>query len=289
MQSVLGPFSAGILFLLVSAASASVMQIILRIAQTNGRNMMTIISANYFAASILCYEGFSIFASKGPSFFTLSLGVIMGLAFMTALVISIVSFNQRGAALTGVIVQLGIIIPTLMSVFVWAERITALQAGGIILTLVSLPLVIMKKTETGTIGRYVLLTAILLFLMNGVCRASSKLLLEAGYAAELIPFNFVLFGSACIASVPLAIRTKIKSSHIDLGYGSIVGILNATNNLTLIAALTTIPGSTTFPMFSIVSTLLLIIMAVGLLHEKINKMNWVGVAVSIIAVVLLSM
>jgi len=79
----------------------------------------------------------------------------------------------------------------------------------------------------------VLLVTIALFFINGFCMSSGKILLEAGYADQQIVFYFVLFMAASLA-------INNKRSRVDLGYGSIIGVFNATANLSIVAALTTI-------------------------------------------------
>jgi drug/metabolite transporter (DMT)-like permease len=285
---MISPFSAGILFLLLSCISVSVLQILLRISQNKGRNIIATISANYFAASIVCYAALSAFGSETPSIFTLYWGIVMGIAFLTSLVLIVTSFRQRGVALTGAIAQLSVLIPTVGSVLIWTEGVSSVKAGGIILAVIALPLLATKKGGPTTLGRNPVLTALALFIVDGACLGSGKILLEAGYVHEQIIFNFIIFASACIVSIPLLIRSWTRPSRIDLGYGLMVGVLNAITSLSLITALTTMPGSTSFPLFSLVSSLLVVFMSFALLHEEIDRINGIGIVASIVAVVLLN-
>lgn len=212
----------------------------------------------------------------------------MGIAFLTSLVLIVTSFRQRGVALTGAIAQLSVLIPTVGSVLIWTEGVSSVKAGGIILAVIALPLLATKKGGPTTLGRNPVLTALALFIVDGACLGSGKILLEAGYVHEQIIFNFIIFASACIVSIPLLIRSWTRPSRIDLGYGLMVGVLNAITSLSLITALTTMPGSTSFPLFSLVSSLLVVFMSFALLHEEIDRINGIGIVASIVAVVLLN-
>ena len=101
-------------------------------------------------------------------------------------------------------------------------------------------------------------------------------------------FFLILFVAAFLASIPLAIKNGKKPTGIDLGYGSVVGVLNAIANLGLISALNTIPGSIAFPLFSSLGLLATVVMSMILLHERINKINAFGIVMCLCAVILIN-
>ena len=273
--------------LLLSAVSLSSLEVILRIAQNKGRNVMVIIIVNYCAAASVSCAALFTFGVERLSSYTIYLGIITGIAYTTAMVLMMTSFPQRGVVLTGTIVQLSVLIPTIISVLIWAEKISSIQGYGIIIAILSLPLLSVKSDEGGA-NRKSLLTALALFLVNGFGLAAGKILLEAGYVGEQLVFYSILFASASISSMPLIALNKKSPSRLDFAVGLGVGTLNAIVSLTLVTALITIPGSISFPFLSIVSSLLLIGMSFVILHEGINKTNALGIIIAITAVVLLS-
>jgi len=273
--------------LLLSAVSLSSLEVILRIAQNKGRNVIVIIIVNYCAAASVSCAALFTFGVESLSTFTIYLGIITGIAYTTAMVLMMTSFPQRGVVLTGTIVQLSVLIPTIISVLIWAEKISSIQGYGIIIAILSLPLLSVKSDEGGA-DRKSLLTPLALFLVNGFGLAAGQILLEAGYVGEQLVFYSILFASASISSMPLIALNKKSPSRLDFAVGLGVGTLNAIVSLTLVTALITIPGSISFPFLSIVSSLLLIGMSFVILHEGINKTNALGIIIAITAVVLLS-
>jgi multidrug transporter EmrE-like cation transporter len=117
---------------------------------------------------------------------------------------------------------------------------------------------------------------------------SGKILLEAGYTEQRIAFYFVVYATAFFASLPFGVRNRKQISRADLRNGLIVGVFNATSNLGLVSALTTIPGSIAFPIFSSLGLLIAVILSVFALHEKINKFNAIGIATALTALVLIT-
>jgi len=280
--------SSAAFYLLLSAVSESFFQILLRLSQVRGRNMMATISVNYLTASFICYAALKFFGGNSPSRFTLSFAVIMGIVFLAAMFLTIASLNQRGVALTGSIAQLAVLLPTVMSILIWLERLTVLQSCGVVITAVSLPLLTLKKSESNTLGQRSVLTAAGLFVVNGFTLAAGKVLLEAGYIDQQAIFYCVLFATSFVASTPMLLRSrKNKPVAMDVGYGLAIGVLNAITCLALMTALIAIPGSISFPVFSVISSLVIIFVSFVILHERINRLNGVGIILSIIAAVLL--
>lgn len=278
-----------ITFLLLAIFSSSCLQITLRLSQSKGKNIMAAIATNYLVAAVICLVTLVFNGSMKISTFALYFGAFMGLIFLFGLVVMTVAFNQKGVALTSSIVQLSILIPIVLSITLWMESTTLTQIAGILLALASLPLLSVKETGFSSINRKVIFTTVILFFVNGFAMSSGKILLETGYASEQIIFYFILFTTAFIVSIPLVIRTAIRPTRADFGYGSIIGFFNALSNIGLVIALGTIPASIAFPLLSSVGLLITVVLSVVLLHERINKINAFGIVLCLIAVILINL
>lgn len=278
----------GIVFLLLGASAMSLLQITLRFSQNKGKNVMASIAANYFVAALVCAATIATSGGLSISPFTVYFGIIMGIMFMVGIVIITISFGQKGVALTSSVSQLAVLIPTFMSIFLWGESTSATQTVGILVAVASLPLLTMKAGESTSIDRTVLMITAANFFINGICQGAGKILLEAGYSSERTPFFLVLYISALLSSLPLVVKNGHRPTKEDLGFGSIVGALNALGNLAFVASLTLIPGSIAFPLYSAIGLLATVGLSIALLREKISRVNAIGIATCLAAVVLIN-
>jgi drug/metabolite transporter (DMT)-like permease len=281
--------SLGMMMLLVFVGISATQQIVMRTSQRRGRNLMAAIAASYGVSASVCiavlYQSGQVLISP----FTVVLGVIMGALYLLGLIIITVSYGQKGVALTSAILQLSVLVPTLLSIVLWGETTGMLQTLGIIGAVASLPLLTVKRGASGSVDRRILLITGANFAVNGVCMSAGKILLEAGFADHYLTFYSVLFLTAFILALPLAIRQGTAPSRVDVGYGSLFGLLNAIGNLSLLTALTYLPGAIAFPFASSTALLATVALSIVVLHERINRVNAIGVLFALLAVVLINL
>lgn len=281
-------FSVGMSVLLLFVGISATQQIVMRTTQRNGRNLMAAIAASYGVSAGVC---FVVLYLSGPmliSTFTVLLGIIMGVLYLLGLIIITVSYGQKGVALTSAVLQLSVLVPTVLSIVLWGETTGWLQTLGIVGAVMSLPLLTVKRSATAALDRRVLLVTGANFAVNGVCMSAGKILLEAGYIDQSLAFYSILFMTAFLLALPLAIRRGVVPSPVDVGYGSFFGLLNAIGNLSLITALTYLPGAIAFPVASSLALLITVALSMAVLHEQINRVNAVGVLFALLAVVLIN-
>ncbi|UCH38109.1 MAG: EamA family transporter [Candidatus Bathyarchaeota archaeon] len=282
-------FSSGLLLLLFFVGAITTQQIILRISQQKGRNIMASIAVNYIVAAVICFVVLYTQANRAVSSYTMILGVVMGFLYLLGINIMTVSYRHKGVALTSSILQLTVLVPTLLSIAIWGETTSAMQTLGIVLALASLPLLTMKSSESRQFDRTLIWITLANFVVNGVCMSAGKILLEAGYADQYVAFYGILFLVAFLASLPFVIRNGNAPSTVDVSYGTAFGILNAIGNFSFIQALTFLPGSIAYPISSSLGLLATVGLSVVLLHERINRINALGIISSLVAVVLINL
>lgn len=249
---------------------------------------MASIAANYDVAAVICFLALSAQTNRTVNMFTIVLGVVMGFLYLLGLIIMTVSYRYKGVALTSSILQLTVLVPTLLSIAVWGEATSRMQTLGIVLALASLPLLTVKTSESMRFDLMLLWITLANFVVNGVCMSAGKILLEAGYADQYVAFYGILFLFAFFASIPLVIRDGNAPSKIDVGYSAAFGMLNAIGNFTFVLALTFLPGSIAYPISSSLGLLATVGLSMVVLHERINRINALGIVSSIVAVLLIN-
>ncbi|UCH37047.1 MAG: hypothetical protein JSV76_04990 [Candidatus Bathyarchaeota archaeon] len=281
--------SQGLLFLIVSTLSQSILQILLRMSQQRGGNLLATIATNYCIAAVSFFIATIFSEDWAVSVFTLGFGTLMGLSFLTGMVILTISYSQKGVALTSAIFQLAILIPILLSIFIWRETPSGVQTFGIILAVASLPLLSLKKQASASLDRRVILTTVANFVINGMNMSVGKILIETGYANQQLLFFFTLYVSAAFGAMILVRNKGSMFTRVDVGYGTLIGGLNALLNLTMVAALSLMPGSLAFSFSSSFGLLTTVIFSITLLQERIHVINAIGIITSLVAVVLINL
>jgi drug/metabolite transporter (DMT)-like permease len=82
-------------------------------------------------------------------------------------------------------------------------------------------------------------------------------------------------------------KWKLDFNKKSVLYGSLAGLLGATGQLVLFITLRLAPAYLVFPLLSL-TPVVTILLAVAFLKEKTGKLGWIGIAVAIIAILLLS-
>jgi drug/metabolite transporter (DMT)-like permease len=282
-------FSPGLILLLFFVGAITTQQIILRMSQQKGRNIMASIAVNYVVAAVICFVGLFTQANRAVSSYTMILGIVMGFLYLLGINIMTVSYRHKGVALTSSILQLTVLVPTVLSIAIWGETTSAMQTVGIVLALASLPLLTIKSSESRQFDRTLIWITLANFVVNGVCMSAGKILLEAGYADQYVAFYGILFLIAFLASLPFVIRNGNAPSTVDVGYGAAFGILNAIGNFSFIQALIFLPGSIAYPISSSLGLLATVGLSMVLLHERINRINALGIISSLVAVMLINL
>ena len=116
-----------------------------------------------------------------------------------------------------------------------------------------------------------------------------RLVMMTSAALLLVVVCFVLFLTAFLIALPLVVKQGTSPSHVDVGYGSVFGLLNAIGNLSLIIALTYLPGSVAFPFASSTALLATVALSIVVLHERVNRINAIGILFALMAVVLINL
>jgi drug/metabolite transporter (DMT)-like permease len=276
------------LYVLAAALSITCLSLIMRYATLKTQTLWGVILGNYITAAAIMGILILRAGSTQASTFTLTLGAITGFTYSAGMYLNLTLLGKRGAAITSSMIQLAVLLPITVSVFFYAETIDTQQLTGILLAISSLPLLASKPMQKLEIDREILPMILITILVVGFSQLSSKILIQNGYGAQNNYFFLAIFTSASILVSPFAWRNRQKIKRNDAAYGFGVGLFNMMSNMSLLIALTTIPGSIVFPVSSAGSLLMVTISAIILFKEKVSKLNLLGILLTLIAVVLIN-
>jgi len=121
----------------------------------------------------------------------------------------------------------------------------------------------------------------------GVWGALIEIPEKNGFPATL---GYVIWALTMIPAAILALRInkwKLDYDKKSIIYGCLAGFLGAIGQLVLFITLRVAPAYLVFPLLSL-TPVVTILLAVAFLKEKTGKLGWIGIAVAIIAILLLS-
>ena len=106
---------------------------------------------------------------------------------------------------------------------------------------------------------------------------------------ETMPFQTVIFVSAFFVTTMLYYTRKPRVSPETLKWGALLGTANLGNYLFLVLALTVLPGLAVYPVIAASEVGLLAVAGVVLWKEKVGIRSWLGIALAVIAIVLIQL
>ncbi|BDX39564.1 hypothetical protein CYCD_29190 [Tenuifilaceae bacterium CYCD] len=291
------------IYLLLCILSSSAVLVTFKFAERLKVNTFSAILVNYIAA---CFAGFFLADGNLKPLLSLNFGTIIFMLALGALFIVMfrllgMSTQRAGVAVTSVAAKMSVILPILLSVWIDAnDKLNTIKIVGIFLALTSVLLTTYKKDRLvkGGAGIYL---PLLIFLGIGVIDASTKYAQATFVTNEMNPiFNAVIFGIAGLIgflSLPLN-----KVAATDLKYyktwilGAVLGLVNFGSMYFMIAALNHIDittglqmqGSIIFGINNIGVVLFSVLFGLILFKERPTRTNWVGIALSVISIIVLS-
>ncbi len=253
------------------------------------RSLWGVIAANYATALVLSVAMAVMGGLGSVSLITLGLGFVTGFLYIGGMFLGMTMIGRRGASIAVSASQLSVLIPVSLSVALFGESLKGSQFLGVTLALVSLPLLAAKGgKDGGAPDRGTLALLITMLLVQGFAQLSSKILVASGLEAERSAFFLAVFTSATLVTVPIALRHRLEVDVTDFGYGAVVGACNIGGNLSILLALVTLPGSVVFPLVSSGGLLLVTVLAGIIFRERVGRLNAVGMALTLLAVVLIN-
>ncbi len=282
------------IYLICSIVFASMLVILFKVFERFGVNANQAIVFNYFTASfcgiVLSYSEFIRFDFLTSSWFPYSL--FFGAMFIAVFTLIGISVTRIGITPVSIAQKMSLIIPVGFSIYTYGEPLGIIKFTGILLALTAIVLSSVKKRSSELKrGKFIFFLPLLIFLGSGIIDIFIKLV-EALYS-QYAGMNLILsciFGSAgSIGLIALLFRREsVRIKNILAGI--CLGLVNYASAYFLIKtlALENMDSSVVFPVNNIGVILFSSFIALTVYKEKMNVWNWMGMGLSIIAIVLIT-
>jgi multidrug transporter EmrE-like cation transporter len=106
---------------------------------------------------------------------------------------------------------------------------------------------------------------------------------------ETMPFQTIIFVAAFVVTTMLYYLRRPHLTSETLQWGALLGTANFGNYLFLVLALTALPGLVAYPVIAAGEVGLLAVASVVLWKEKVGIRSWLGIALAVIAIVLIQL
>ena len=283
----------------VAATSKSVVCKKIGNDNSDARGVMFMNANIFFIAAItilICFLGkIKSFFEISPFSFFLSIGFAAFLLFTQ--IMQIYSMSRGFASLTSLIFSTGFLIPIFFSAKFLNEPISIYQLIGIGLLLVSL-VVVLSPSKDGKFSVLWLIFTVASTLGSGINAVIQKIHQCSEYKSELAPFVFyaLLFGSAFSLIMSFIMKGEGKIKRTDLYKtkntlilmlidGIIVGVLNFAN----LKLAGTIPAVIQFPVYNVLSMILIAVAGRVFFGEKTGVRKIIGFAIGLCAITIIGL
>lgn len=277
------------IYLLLAITSSVLVSTVLRFGEEKIENNMAMFVANYAICALLSrfYMGNqSLIPNEEGMGFAIGLGVISGILYLASFVLLQTNIRKNGVALASTFMKLGVLIPTLMALFLFHEIPKITQLAGIGLVVAAILMMNLDKEDNNKSGyRWLLLV---LLVVSGTTDSTVNIFDKLGNVVLKDHFLFLNFVMAGICAIVFWVIQKLKICKWDILYGICVGFPNYYSSRFLLLALHQLPAVIAYPVYSVAGIAVLTILSVVLFKEKLSKQKLGGIAIIALALVLLN-
>ncbi len=261
-------------------------------------NSAFLFSAMTALVSMLFFIGYNGFRFVWDPY-TLWMSFWFSIAWIVCNIASLYAVRFGSVALTSMISSFSLLLPTLFGIIYWKEGVKpaflvglALLCGSIVLTNLQGE----KSSEKQKKRRLLWVFCVtLLFFSNGCCSILQTFHQKTGEEAFKSEFMIVALFLVFVSNILVAVFS-LKKTFPDYAkkaapYATAYGLMNAGVNLgvMLLASGGAIPSSVFFPVISIGSLVLVFGVSMLFFKERFRRIQYIGILLGIVSIVLLQM
>jgi len=184
-------------------------------------------------------------APQGISFsgFDVWFGVLTGFLFLANFVVYQKNIGVNGLSLSVGTMRVAVIIPTLMAVVWFSDRLGTVNLLGLVIIIAAFASVTDAKSLRN------MLWLVVLFLVSGVTESTLKVYSELGNSNQN-PFLVMIFASAGLFTLGWIIISKARMNRQSLYRGFALGIPNQLSSLFFLKGLKSVPATAAYPAYA---------------------------------------
>jgi len=225
----------------------------------------------------------------------LLLGLPFGVASYISTLLYLIVIERAQLNVSWTVIQFFVVIPFLISVIGYGERLDLVSVLGIVLIFASIVLFGQRRrgSHEGAIkDRRLLVMLLLSTLFSGIGNSIPKIytasVSQSNPFALLFWANLWYLASALVVAGYKGRLGKLRPTGATLGIGSWMGVTSVIGMAALTVALRTLGGAVAFPIRSVVNIIAVFLLSFALFRERVTVIESVGAATALAGVVLVS-
>ncbi len=283
------------IYLLLSILSSTVIFATFKVTERFKTQLIKLITVNYLVAAIL---GFSLNRHPISILHIITSGwfpyaLLIGFSFVVMFFLIGYSTRHSGVAVTTIAGKLSMVIPILFSILYFSEKTTFFKISGLALATIAVFLTSFRPVNKAKNIKLIIIP-IIIFLGSGITDSIVKYA-QTYYIPNSMSqlFSAVVFLTALLIGLTfILIKPKSFSNSITISEligGTILGIANFGSLYFFILALNNskLDSSIIFGLNNISIVLLSIFIGLAVFKEKFSRVNFTGVFMAIIAILIL--
>lgn len=286
------------IFLIASIIVSTLFGISFKVISIKKINSFQVIIINYIVAGSL---GFITTKSDvtpltvfNQSWIWVAVG--LGIVFIGSLFVIAETTSKYGISVAQVANRMSVVVPITIAILYYGDNLTIFKVIGIILAIAAVYLVSHKESASKTAQKFWWLFPLIIFICSGIIDSSinyaqRNLLNETDFDA----FLSTIFATAFIFGViVLLYQLVIKKETFEtraIPAGIIMGVINFGTMYFIIMALNSkiLEASSLFPINNLSILTISTIVSVLVYKEKLSQKNWIGIGLSLAAIVILGL
>jgi len=280
------------IFILLSVIQSTLIFITFRLFERYRVDNWQALTVNYLVAAFLGFITGNV-AKDMPGVLQagwLPYSLLLGLMFVGTFFLFALSCQKAGIAITSVTSKMSVVIPVLSGFLLYSESLGLARIAGIIIALSAFYMVFLKDKRTRTEKKWAFLP-VLVFLGNGLVDSGMKYSQHHFVIDSPIPFLTFTFASAMIVAIFVSVIRHFRGHAFNpegIVGGIILGALNFGSTYFVFRALETSESSVVFPVANSAIVGLSTLTGYFWFREKLSPINWAGVLLSIIAILIIA-
>ena len=254
-------------------------------------DVLLVAFVNYLVAALVAaaYLGWRPAGAFPPAL--VITGVLAGVSYSLGLMVGFWAVRVAGVLLAGAANRLAVVMPTVLSIFIWSEIPNAYQTAALVLIGAALAVLSASRAPAGVpdTGRTMAWALLAVFLISGVSRTMAKVFHEQGLDHLKVQYVLVLYTTATLFCGILCRGRWGRINRDVLAAGAGLGLCNVLGNLAVLAALERLPGIVVFPVVSSGGLVAVSLMGMALWGERLDRLGAAGMALTLAALVLMGL
>jgi len=277
------------LSLCLAVLSSSLVSIVMRLSGSRVKHPLGMLTMNYIVCALLAglFGGFqrAFDLSDSQIGATLAMGTVNGVLYLAGFVLMQLNIRKNGVVLSSIFQKLGLLVTLVISVVFYREFPDLLQGAGFVLAVAAIFLMNHQKGISNVGSRAGLIG---MLLACGMANAMSKIFTESGVAALEGQFLFYTFAVAMLLCFVCMTVKGQKIGREEALFGVMIAVPNFFSSKFLLGALESLAAVIVYPVFSVGTILVVTLTGVLAFRERLEKKQWIGIAVILVALVLLN-